>query len=719
MQTPFPLLAAVGQAVLDALDAGFLSDAAVRADTSFADNVWQRWITATAELGRHDEVARLLHAGADELDNATAAIAGSLTVQQPVERRNVVADYLRNVRATIRRHLRRPSDPTGQTLPPHWMLRQASDLLPLLPARLPWFGSGDRPHGAGDWELVELVEVGGWGEAWKARRPGEAGTLAELHFVQPPGVKEALLRLEPPLLERVQGLNAQPGWLALQNTYVNADPPCLEYAWFEAGDLGGCVREWSDQQPTVTEVQTLVRALALTLVTAHRLEPPLVHRGLSPGNIRVARADDGSWQCRIVHLGLAEVVETAGEGLGPASAYASPQQVRGEPARPWDDVYALGVLWYQMLTGDLTAGRPGGSQWRRRLADRGVAPAVVELLESCFEDEPRYRPADAGVLAAQLEAMTQAPAPAARRTVDLAALLPIAPAAESAAPREPAAGTGGPSRQRTRRADVRQLFETLQEEKKEQAKLLTNAIGMKLVLIQPGIFLMGSPETEAGRRENEGPQHEVHLQNAFYMSVHPVTQANFLQVMNHNPARCKLERGGGPDHPVENVTWDQAVEFCRRLSELAEEKAAGRVYRLPTEAEWEYACRAGTTTAFSFGSALSADQANFDGTFPYGDAPRGLYAEKTTPVGSYPANNFGLHDMHGNVWEWCADWHDSDTYARSPRRNPKGPAEGQFRVVRGGSWRNHAASCRSAYRNGMGPRSRDGCTGFRVVVEVE
>src|SRR5262249_4326336 len=151
--------------------------------------------------------------------------------------------------------------------------------------------------------------------------------------------------------------------------------------------------------------------------------------------------------------------------------------------------------------------------------------------------------------------------------------------------------------------------------------------------------------------------------------------------------------GSSADHPVERVTWEEAVEFCRRLSHLPEEKAAGRAYRLPTEAEWEYACRAGTATPFAQGLSLSGAQANFDGGFPYGGGERGRSLQKTTRVGSYPANNFGVHDLHGNVWEWCADWLDSLYYAASPKRDPQGPAAGQLRVLRGGSWRNHAVTC--------------------------
>jgi formylglycine-generating enzyme required for sulfatase activity len=234
---------------------------------------------------------------------------------------------------------------------------------------------------------------------------------------------------------------------------------------------------------------------------------------------------------------------------------------------------------------------------------------------------------------------------------------------------------------------------------------------MKLVLLAEGTFQMGSPESEAGRRANEGPRHEITLTKPFYMSVCPVTQAQYQRLVGKNPAKFP-----GPDQPVEYVSWEEAAAFCRKLSEHPEEK--GRRYRLPTEAEWEYACRAGTTGPFFFGASLGQSQGNFDTQFPYGDGEPGVPAQRTTPVTAYPPNHFGLHDMHGNVWEWCGDWLDAQYYRQSPKRDPQGPATGHFRVIRGGSWRNHATFCRSAARNGLAPTARDNCTGFRVVMEI-
>ena len=185
-----------------------------------------------------------------------------------------------------------------------------------------------------------------------------------------------------------------------------------------------------------------------------------------------------------------------------------------------------------------------------------------------------------------------------------------------------------------------------------QVEVISNSIDMKLAEIPAGTFVMGSPKNETDR-DNKEIQHRVTISKPFYIGVHEVTQAQYTEVMKgqdfNNPSVFKENRGGGPEHPVENVEWKLAKEFCKRLSARDEEEKAGRSYRLPSEAEWEYACRGGTTTAFHFGESLSARDANFNGNFPSSDAEKGPYLRKTAKVGSYEPNAFGLHDMHGNV----------------------------------------------------------------------
>ncbi|MEB3335181.1 MAG: SUMF1/EgtB/PvdO family nonheme iron enzyme [Cyanobacteriota bacterium] len=242
---------------------------------------------------------------------------------------------------------------------------------------------------------------------------------------------------------------------------------------------------------------------------------------------------------------------------------------------------------------------------------------------------------------------------------------------------------------------------------------LAAGIGMTMVQIPAGEFLMGSPEDESGRSANEGPQHAVKLRS-YCLGQTPVTQAQWGVVASWPRIERELKtspsRFAGPDRPVTGVSWDDAREFCRRLC-----KHSGRTYALPTEAQWEYACRAGTTTPFSCGETLTVEMANYDGNYTYGSAPRGLYRGQTVEVGSFPANPWGLHDMHGNVWEWCMDpWHES--YVGAPRDgNAWTNGGGESKLLRGGSWNYGPRDCRSAIRNHDSPGNVNITFGFRVV----
>jgi formylglycine-generating enzyme required for sulfatase activity len=209
---------------------------------------------------------------------------------------------------------------------------------------------------------------------------------------------------------------------------------------------------------------------------------------------------------------------------------------------------------------------------------------------------------------------------------------------------------------------------------------------------------MGAPATEAESNDNERPQHKVTVP-AFYMGKFQVTQKLWKAVAS----LPKIERELKPDpssfkgdnRPVESITWYDAVEFCKRLS-----KKTGREYRLPSESEWEYACRAGTTTPFYFGETITTDLVNYNGNYTYAGAPKGQYRQETTPVGQFPPNAFGLYDMHGNVWEWCADyWHDNYNGAPTNGSAWLSENENDYRLLRGGSWYFNARNCRSAYRN--------------------
>ncbi|MCY2932532.1 MAG: formylglycine-generating enzyme family protein [Planctomycetota bacterium] len=220
-------------------------------------------------------------------------------------------------------------------------------------------------------------------------------------------------------------------------------------------------------------------------------------------------------------------------------------------------------------------------------------------------------------------------------------------------------------------------------------------VTMHFLVIPAGTFWMGSPANEIGRYEDE-LLHKVTLSKPYYMSKFPVTQAQWLAVMGTNPSYSK-----GKQKPAENITWEDCQRFILRLRA----KTGMQGVRLPTEAEWEYACRAGTMDAYYFGPALRTDDANFLAT--------GIGT--TTSVGKYPPNRFGLYDMHGNVWEWCADWFGN--YPEGPVTDPTGPRRGKFHLTRGGSFLNRASVVRAADRNVIGPPFRNGATGFRLACD--
>lgn len=304
-----------------------------------------------------------------------------------------------------------------------------------------------------------------------------------------------------------------------------------------------------------------------------------------------------------------------------------------------------------------------------------------------------------------------------------------------------------------------QLFGALVKELNvgEFLSSITNSIGMSMKLIPAGEFLMGSSDADvagyinadssitAETAKDEQPQHRVQITKAFYMAAHETTQAQYEQIMGTNPSYFSTSgsdssRVSGQTtsrFPIEGVSWFDAVEFCNKLSAKENltpcyrltgiERSEGSIkkatveivngtgYRLPTEAEWEYACRAGTKTPFHFGSRLNGEEANVDGNYPFGTTTKGPYKERPTTVGSYMANAFGLYDMHGNVGEWCQDWWDENYYAQRVERDPRGATSGELRVFRGGSWGINPRNTRSADRNGLPPEYRYKSYGFRVV----
>lgn len=259
------------------------------------------------------------------------------------------------------------------------------------------------------------------------------------------------------------------------------------------------------------------------------------------------------------------------------------------------------------------------------------------------------------------------------------------------------------------------------------ADLEIKGITQRFRWIEPGTFLMGSPPDEAGREPHESlkgaeTQHHVTLTQGFWLADTTVTQALWQAVMGNNPSHFngavtigdKSIYVDGANHPVEKVNWEDAQAFIAALNGMVADLGA----RLPTDAQWEYACRAGTSSVFSFGDNITPEQVNYDGNYPYANGKKGLYRQKTVPVKSLPANPWGLHEMHGNVWEWCQDWWQQEIPAE-PVIDPEGLEAGVLRVVRGGSWNNGGRDVRSAFRYGNDPAERLSDLGFRLVLGLE
>lgn len=258
--------------------------------------------------------------------------------------------------------------------------------------------------------------------------------------------------------------------------------------------------------------------------------------------------------------------------------------------------------------------------------------------------------------------------------------------------------------------------------------VVENSLGMRFALVPSGTFCLGSEDNDPAQQSDERPMHEVEMAQPYWMGVFPVTQAQYRKVMRGLPSAF---RPGGrrqasvvghvtDDFPVDSVSWTKSAAFCRKLGERPAEREAGRTYRLPTEAEWEYACRAAgaCSTVFLFGDQLSSDVANFNGGRPFPDggiAPKGPHLDRPCPVGRYPPNALGLHDVLGNVWEWCDDWFTTN-YEGRDRAGSRGPATGSSRVLRGGSWSSYGWGCRIAYRNCIGPEAGNDNFGLRVVM---
>ena len=455
---------------------------------------------------------------------------------------------------------------------------------------------------------------------------------------------------------------------------------------------GGSLEQVLTKKGPLPEADALVllRHMAEALVFSHCLQKPILHRDIKPANI-LKQGNDwylGDWGIG----GAKEGSNTKGAGT---FLYNAPEVFDGK-RYPESDIYSLGMTLFHALTGEPgftgtdAMVMMGHLQKSVDFSRRGISSTLKPLLQGMLEKDPKKRLGASVIL--------QKTGTLGTGTLDGLPNIVVSPKKQTV---QPVFDSGG----------------TLLDLPK--VEIVSNSIrdptpgsiwkcpvtDMEFIFVPSGKFQMGSPQSEEDHKDDE-PVHDVEL-DGFWIGKYPVTQGQWHKVMGDNPSAFKK----GDNYPVEQVSWDDTQEFLKKLNA----RNSGS-FRLPSEAQWEYACRAGTTTPFSFGNTINADtEANYDGNYPYGGGSKGKYREGTTPVGAFPANAWGLYDMHGNVWEWVQDIYAEDAYGKHGHRNPIYEESGSFRVFRGGSWDDDAGGLRSAYRFWFlpGPRLTD--IGFRVV----
>ncbi len=393
MRAPLALMKFTAKALLNAATYGLpVGDFVIDVFPAICQDIWDWWGKTRDDEEIRAEIEALVQVSDIEASALAERIVAELAYDQPAEVRQLVTGYLTQMPAMARRSLQRPSDPPGTTVPPNLVLHGADDLLHLLPPKLPRFQPNQRLAGL-DWELERFLGVGGFGEVWKARHLyRKAQPPVALKFCLDSAAAR-LLRNEVELFDRLEGQSLHPGFVRLVATHLNAEPPCLAYEYVEGGDLSNLIRNWhrDGSGPSPSQAAEVILQLAEIVGFAHRLNPPIVHRDLKPANILVA-----GHQFKITDLGIGGLAaaRTIGQSQNRTSQgqflvsavrgsftmlYASKQQMAGALPDPRDDVVALGVIWYQIFTGDLTTGRPSGTRWSNRLAERGFSPEMIEL----------------------------------------------------------------------------------------------------------------------------------------------------------------------------------------------------------------------------------------------------------------------------------------------------------------------------------------------------
>jgi len=468
-----------------------------------------------------------------------------------------------------------------------------------------------------------------------------------------------------------------------------------------------------EKQGTFTEekIRGLLLDLLPILEVVHQAQ--VIHRDIKPENI-MRRGSDG--KLFLIDFGASKQIQGTvkpGTQIG-TFGYAALEQMQDRQVYPATDLYSVGATCFHLLTGIhpwslyIEVAYIWVQEWRQHLK-QSISSELGAIVDKLLQKEYQQRCQSAREVLQALVKVT----PHAPQLVAPTVLSPqqvVAPTPK----KTPNVPLINKLREETIEVvTVNRVGEVIHREQwlgRYFTEDLGNDTTLEMTAIPGGNFIMGSLEGEEGSRDNERPQHRVTMQ-PFYMGKYPITQAQWQAAAKLPQVNRKLEpnpsRFQGANRPVELVCWDDAVEFCQRLAKYTQ-----RPYRLPSEAEWEYACRGGTTTPFHFGETITTELANYDSKYTYSGGTKGIYRKETTEVGSFQVGNgFGLYDMHGNVWEWCEDkWHDSYKGA---------PTDGRARLdgndnhpLRGGAWNRYPENCRSAYRNNH--HIGDTSIGFRV-----
>ncbi len=591
------------------------------------------------------------------------------------------------------------------------------------------------------YRVIEPLGRGGFGKTYLAMDTDKLNALCvvkQLAYVgqTTPTIHQKIEQLFEQEAKQLYLLESNPQIPTLLASFKDNTYLYLVQQYVEGQTL---LEEFTQQGPfSETKIQAVLEGLLPVLHFIHH--QGVIHRDLKPENIMRRRVDG---QLVLIDFGVSKQISlTSATLLGTellggtqvgSLGYAPIEQLNQSKIHPASDLYSLGVTCFYLLSGtapdqlQLRYGYSWLSDWQKHLPTQITSPKVAKVLNKLLREniKERYRSAidvlqDLNPSVHRLHKQSSIPSlrPLTPSPGDGVSTVPSPPTQPV---NEGSQGSSQTSRVQTLNFEVITVNAQGRETSRirDAAEYFTQDLGknitLELMSIPGGHFQMGSPDTEIGRSSSEGPQQSITL-TSFFMGKYPVTQAQWYVVASLSKVDRELELN--PSHfkggrrPVERVSWDDAVEFCARLSQNT-----SRAYRLPTEAEWEYACRGGTTTPFYFGDTITPDLANYNGAYAYRSGPKGNYCEQTTPVGKYPPNAFGVHDMHGNVWEWCMDhWHDThqDALSDGSAWVLKGN-EGSRRVIRGGSWVSYPLLCRSAHRDGEFPSFRGTYIGFRVV----